>query len=285
MNRVGIVAKPDAAQAPAAVGRLVRWLQARGLAVVLDKDSAGLVPDLAVPTAARSDLPGQVDFLVVLGGDGTLLSVARTVGELGLPLLGVNLGGLGFLTTTTLEEMPAALAAFLEGRMVVEERMMLTARVRRQGRVAAGFLALNDVVVMKSATSRIIDFAMAVDGLPATAYRADGLIIATPTGSTAYSLSAGGPILLPTMDAVVITPVCSHTLTNRPIVLPGTSRIEVVLHTSQDVTVTVDGQVGFNLRQQDVVEVERAGARMRLVRFPHTSFFSVLRTKLKWGER
>jgi NAD+ kinase len=285
VNRVGIVAKPDAPQAPAALGRLVRWLQARGLAVVLDKDSAGLVPDLAVPSAVRSDLPGQVDVIVVLGGDGTLLSVARTVGELALPLLGVNLGGLGFLTTTTLDEMPAALAAFLDGRMVVEERMMLTARVRREGRVAADFLALNDVVIMKSAMSRIIDFAVAVDGLPATAYRADGLIIATPTGSTAYSLSAGGPILIPTMEAVVITPVCSHTLTNRPIVLPGTSRIDVVLHTSQDVMVTVDGQVGFNLRERDVVEVERAGARMRLVRFPHTSFFSVLRTKLKWGER
>jgi NAD+ kinase len=285
VNRVGIVAKPDAPQAPAALARLVQWLQARGLGVVLDKDSAGLVPALAAPSAARSDLPAQVDFIVVLGGDGTLLSVARTVGELALPLLGVNLGGLGFLTTTTLDEMPAALAAFLDGRMAVEDRMMLTARVRRDERVAGAFLALNDVVIMKSAMSRIIDLAMAVDGLPATAYRADGLIVATPTGSTAYSLSAGGPILLPTMDAVVVTPVCSHTLTNRPIVLPGTSRIEVVLHTSQDVMVTVDGQVGFNLRQHDVVEVERAGARMRLVRFPHTPFFSVLRTKLKWGER
>ncbi|HXG04052.1 MAG TPA: NAD(+)/NADH kinase [Candidatus Binatia bacterium] len=285
MNRVGIVAKPDAPQAPAALTRLVRWLQTRGLAVVLDKDSAGLVPELAVPSAARSDLPGQVDCIVVLGGDGTLLSVARTVGDLALPLLGVNLGGLGFLTTTTLDEMPAALEAFLAGRMVVEERMMLTARVRRDGRVASTFLALNDVVIMKSAMSRIIDFAVAVDGLPATAYRADGLIIASPTGSTAYSLSAGGPILFPTMDAVVITPVCSHTLTNRPIVLPGTCRIEVVLHTSQDVMVTVDGQVGMSLREHDVVEVERAAARMRLVRFPHTPFFSVLRTKLKWGER
>ncbi len=285
MNRVGIVAKPDAAQAPAALARLVQWLQARRLTVLLDKESAALLPEPVAPGVARADLVGQVDFIVVLGGDGTLLSVARAVGDLGLPLLGVNLGGLGFLTTTTLEEMPAALEAFLQGRMAVDERMMLAARVRRQGRVAASFLALNDAVIMKSAMSRIIDFAVDVDGLPATAYRADGLIVATPTGSTAYSLSAGGPILFPTMDAVVITPVCSHTLTNRPIVLPGTSRIEVVLHTSQDVMVTVDGQVGFSLREHDQVEIERAAARMRLVRFPHTSFFSVLRTKLKWGER
>jgi NAD+ kinase len=283
--RVGIVAKPDAAEAPGVVRRLIEWLGARGLAVLLDKETASLVADLALPQASRTDLPGQVDVIVVLGGDGTLLGIARAVGALGVPILGVNLGGLGFLTATTLDEMMPALEAFLAGRMVIEERMMLAARVRRNAAAGGEFLALNDVVIMKSAMSRIIDLSVAVDGEPATAYRADGLIIATPTGSTAYSLSAGGPILFPTMDAVVLTPICSHTLTNRPIVLPGTQRIEVTLLSSQEIVLTVDGQVGFGLRERDSVEVARAASRIRLVRFPHKHFFSVLRTKLKWGER
>ena len=285
MNRVGIVAKPDAGGARDVVVRLIDWLEEHGRSVVLDKETAGLAPDTPATAVGRADLPGQVDLIIVLGGDGTLLSVSRSVGDLGTPLLGVNLGGLGFLTATTLDEMLPAVEAFLEGRMVIDERMMLAARVRRGGAVVADLLALNDVVIMKSAMSRIIDFTVAVDGQAATAYRADGLIIATPTGSTAYSLSAGGPILFPTMDAVVITPICSHTLTNRPIVLPGTQRIEVTLRANQEVMLTVDGQVGFGLREDDVVETERAAARIRLVRFPHKHFFSVLRTKLKWGER
>ena len=285
MNRVGIVAKPDAGGARDVVMRLIGWLEERGRSVVLDKETAALAPDAPAAAVGRADLPGQVDLIIVLGGDGTLLSVSRSVGDLGTPLLGVNLGGLGFLTATTLDEMLPAVEALLEGRMVIDERMMLAARVRRGGAVVADLLALNDVVIMKSAMSRIIDFTVAVDGQAATAYRADGLIIATPTGSTAYSLSAGGPILFPTMDAVVITPICSHTLTNRPIVLPGTQRMEVTLRANQEVMLTVDGQVGFGLREDDVVETQRAAARIRLVRFPHKHFFSVLRTKLKWGER
>lgn len=285
MTRVGVVAKTDAAQADGAVRRLVEWLAARGLPVLLDKETASLVADVSLPQTSRADLPGQVDVIVVLGGDGTLLSVARAVGDLGVPILGVNLGGLGFLTATTLEEMMPALEAFLDGRMVVEERMMLGARVCRSGASDREFLALNDVVIMKSAMSRIIDLSVSVDGQLATAYRADGLIISTPTGSTAYSLSAGGPILFPTMDALVLTPIASHTLTNRPIVLPGTQRIQVTLLTNQDVMLTLDGQVGFGLRERDSVEVAQAAPRIRLVRFPHKHFFSVLRTKLKWGER
>lgn len=285
VKKVGIVAKPDASAAPDVVQQLIRWLGTRGLAVLVDKETASLVPDLPVAQAGRSELPGQVDVIVVLGGDGTLLSVARAVGDLGVPILGVNLGGLGFLTATTLNEMAPALEALLAGRMVVEERMMLSVRLHRDGSVAGTFLGLNDVVIMKAATSRIIDLSVSVDGEPATAYRADGLIIATPTGSTAYSLSAGGPILFGTMDAVVLTPICSHTLTNRPIVLPGSQRIEVAVLTSQEVVLTVDGQVGLALREHDRVEVARAASRIRLVRFPHAHFFSVLRTKLKWGER
>jgi NAD+ kinase len=226
-----------------------------------------------------------VDLVVVLGGDGTLLSMARAVGDLGVPLLGVNLGGLGFLTAPTLEEMVPALEALLAGRMAADERMMLTTRVVRNGQRLCEYAALNDVVITKAAMSRIIDLAVSVEGQHATEYRADGLIISTPTGSTAYSLSAGGPILFPTMDAIVLTPICSHTLTNRPIVLPGMHRVEVTLLADQEVMVTVDGQVGVNLKQGDTVEVVKAAARIRLVRFPQKDFFSVLRTKLKWGAR
>lgn len=285
MTRVGIVAKPDAGEAQRIVRRLIAWLAVRGLVVTLEKETANLVPDISVSTAGRADLPSQVDFLVVLGGDGTLLSVARAVGDLGVPLLGVNLGGLGFLTATTLDEMLPALESFLEDRMIIEERMMLAAAVRRGGQPAGEFLALNDVVITKSAMSRIIDLSVSVEGQEATGYRADGLIVSTPTGSTAYGLSAGGPILFPTMDAIVLTPICSHTLTNRPIVLPATHRIEVTLLTNQEVMLTVDGQVGFGLREHDTVEVRCATPRIRLVRFPHKHFFSVLRAKLKWGER
>jgi NAD+ kinase len=285
VKRVGIVAKPHAVRAAEVLGQLIAWLEARGLSAIVDKETAAVVPEHRVSAVSRSELPGQVDFLVVLGGDGTLLSVARSVGDLGLPILGVNLGGLGFLTAMTVEEMTPALEAFLAGRLVVEERMLLATRVRREGRVVTEVLALNDAVIMKAAMSRIIELAVAVDGQFATAYRADGLIISTPTGSTAYSLSAGGPILFPTMDAVVLTPVCSHALTNRPIVLPAAQRIEVTLHTSQEVILTVDGQVGVALEEQDTVEVERSASRIRLVRLPQKHFFSVLRTKLKWGER
>jgi NAD+ kinase len=197
----------------------------------------------------------------------------------------VNFGGLGFLTATTLEEMYSAIELLLAGQLAIEGRMMLAARVRRGGVALAEHIALNDVVILKSAMSRIIDLAVSIEGRHATSYRADGLIISTPTGSTAYGLSAGGPILFPTMDAIVLTPVCSHTLTNRPIVLPGGHRLEVTLSADQQVMLTLDGQVGIELQQGDIVEVRQAAARIQLVRFPQKDFFSVLRTKLKWGER
>jgi NAD+ kinase len=285
VTRVGLVAKPDAAEAQRVVRQLVEWLAARGVTAVLEKETAGLVPAAAVASALKSDLPGQVDALIVLGGDGTLLSMARAVGDLGVPILGVNLGGLGFLTATTLDEMLPALEALLAGGMAVEERMMLGARVLRGVQTVGEHVALNDVVITKSAMSRIIDLAISVDGRHATSYRADGLIISTPTGSTAYNLSAGGPILFPTMDAVVLTPIAPHTLSNRPIVLPGAQRVDVTLLVDQEVMLTMDGQVGVRLRQGDVVQVEKAHARIRLLRFAQKDFFSVLRTKLKWGER
>jgi NAD+ kinase len=285
MTRVGIVVKPDAVQAQAVVGRLLAFLRERSVPAVLEKETAALVAPESAAGVTRGELCAQADLLVVLGGDGTLLSMARSVGDLGVPLLGINLGGLGFLTATTTEEMIPAVDAFLGGRMKVEERMMLAARVERGGQPVFRQVALNDVVIMKSAMSRIINLAVAVEGHTATAYRADGLIISTPTGSTAYCLSAGGPILFPTMDAIVLVPIASHTLTNRPIVLPGTHRLRVTLQTAQEVMLTLDGQVGFDLREHDVVEVAQSASRVRLVRFPETHFFSVLRTKLKWGER
>ncbi|PYM70257.1 MAG: NAD(+) kinase [Candidatus Rokuibacteriota bacterium] len=263
MKRIGIVAKPDRPDAAGVVARLLDWCAEHGLQPVL----------------------GQVDLLLVLGGDGTLLSMARLVGDLGVPILGVNLGGLGFLTALTKEELFPALEAFLAGGLVIEERVMLAAQVWRQGERLSEYAALNDVVITKSAMSRIINLAVSVDGQFATAYRADGLIISTPTGSTAYCLSAGGPIVFPTMPAIVLTPICSHTLTNRPIVLPADQRIEVTLQSDQDVMLTLDGQVGFALKEADVVAISQATARIRLLRFPQKHFFSVLRTKLKWGER
>ena len=269
MTRVGIVAKPDAAGAADALTRLVAWLGGRGLPVVLEKETAGLIPVASVPSIRKSDLAGQVDLLVVLGGDGTLLSMARAVGDLGVPILGVNLGDLGFLTATTLDEMLPAVETALAGRMAIDERMLLSARHVRAGASVGQHTALNDVVITKSAMSRIINLKVSVEGGHATA----------------YCLSAGGPILFPTMDAVVLVPIASHTLTNRPIVLPATQRIEVTLLTDQEVMLTVDGQVGVPLRQHDVVEIEKAPGRVRLLRFPRTDFFSVLRTKLKWGER
>jgi NAD+ kinase len=285
VRRVGIVAKPDAARAPEVVARLVEWLGARGIEVTLEKETGGIVPAVRAAAANKAELPGLADLLIVLGGDGTLLSMARAVGDLGVPMMGVNLGGLGFLTATTLDEMLPSLEDVLEGRMIVEERMMLVARVLRNGAAIFEHMALNDMVITKSAMSRIISLGVSVEGHYATAYRADGLILSTPTGSTAYNLSAGGPIVAPTVDAIVLTPICSHTLTNRPMVVPASHRIEVTIQSDQEIMLTVDGQVGVHVRERDVVEVVKAAAHIRLIRFPQKDFFTVLRTKLKWGER
>jgi len=285
VKRLGIVAKTDRDEARTVVPQLLEWCAARGIQPILEKETAGLCPQATCGAVGRSELPSQSDLLLVLGGDGTLLSMARMVGDLGVPILGVNLGGLGFLTALTLDELFPALEAYLRDELVIEDRMLLEARVYRQGERLGEYAALNDVVITKSAMSRIIRLEVAVDGDFATGYRADGLILSTPTGSTAYCLSAGGPIVFPTMDAVVLTPICSHTLTNRPIVLPATQRIAITLLTDQDVMLTLDGQVGFALKVNDTVEVRRAAARTRLLRVPQKHFFSVLRTKLKWGER
>jgi NAD+ kinase len=283
VSRLGIVAKPDAPHA--VLEALLDWLRARAIDVVLEKETATVVPAASVPVATKAELPSLVDLVVVLGGDGTLLSMARAVGDLGVPLLGINIGGLGFLTATTLDEMYPAIEAAIAGRMAIDERMMLRAHLVRNGQRSVPYVALNDVVITKGAMSRIINLAVSVESEHATSYRADGLIISTPTGSTAYTLSAGGPIVAPGTDAIVLTPIASHTLTNRPIVLPGTHHIDVTINTDQEVMLTLDGQVGVPLREGDVVAVAKASPRIRLLRFPQKNFFTVLRTKLKWGER
>jgi NAD+ kinase len=286
VRRVGIVARGDRPEAREIVRGVAAWLAARGREAVVDNETAGALGLGDLTVAERTALPGKVDLIVVLGGDGTLLSVAQLVDGLDVPILGVNLGGLGFLTATTLEALYPTLEAVLQGEYAAEERLMLVAELRRGGVLAVEQLALNDVVVAKGGLGRLIDLEVRVDGQPMTAYRADGLIVSTPTGSTAYNLSAAGPILFPTMDAVVLTPICSHMLTNRPIVLPADARLEVTLLTdSPDVVMAVDGRPGRPVTARDLVAIRRAAARIRLIRDPRKSYFEVLRTKLKWGER
>jgi NAD+ kinase len=255
--------------------------------VALDPETAAMVsPDPGIETVPRAALAERADLIVVLGGDGTLLSVARLVGGSGVPILGVNLGHLGFLTATTLGAMYPTLEQVLRGDHAAEARMMLTASVSRDGTVTSEHLALNDLVVSKGPQGRMIDLEVCADGQLMTAYRADGLIIATPTGSTAYNLSAGGPILFPTMDAFVLTPICSHTLTNRPIVLPPTAVVELrLLADVPDVALWLDGQPGGTVTPKDLVRIGRAEARIRLIRDPEKTCFQVLRAKLKWGGR
>jgi NAD+ kinase len=251
----------------------------------MDQDTAALaeMPEAGV---SKPDLPGRVDFLIVLGGDGTLLSVARLVGGRDVPILGVNLGGLGFLTEITLDELFPLLGEILGGELRLSRRMLLQVHVHREGARVAEYTVLNDAVINKGALSRIVDLETYLDGEYVTTYRADGLILSTPTGSTAYCLSAGGPVVHPALEALVLIPICPHTLANRPAVLPGGAKVEVVQGSEgEDVFLTLDGQVGFPLRYRDVVEARRAEQRIALVASPKKSYYQVLRTKLKWGER
>jgi NAD+ kinase len=242
---------------------------------------------LSRPGVALDELAGRVDLLIVLGGDGTLLAAARAVGERAVPLLGVNLGTLGFLAETSSDELYGALEQAFAGRLVVAARMRLQVEVERGGQVVARCLALNDAVIGKSALSRMIDLETRADGAFVTTYHSDGLIVATPTGSSAYSLSAGGPILLPEGESIVLTPICPHTLTQRPLVLPDHYRIEILVLDTRggEVHLTVDGQVGVELEQGDRVIAARSVHPALLLASPHRSPFAVMREKLRWGER
>lgn len=283
MKRIGIICKTGRTEPLEILKEFLPWLRKKGYEVFLDSETSSL---LNMEGYSRSLVPSLVEVIIVLGGDGTMLGVARLVGDRGIPILGVNLGGLGFITEVNRDEIFDAVEKVLSGRCSVEERIMLTAVVYRQGEKIADFVVLNDVVINKGALARIIDLETYIDKLYVTTFKSDGLIISTPTGSTAYSLSAGGPILYPTLNSIVLTPICSHTLTNRPIVLPDRVAVEIVLRSeSEDVFLTLDGQVGFSLRKDDVVEVRKSDFTTKLLMPCERDYFQVLRTKLKWGER
>ena len=232
----------------------------------------------------KADIPRMVDLIVVLGGDGTLLSVARLLVDFEVPLLGINLGSLGFLTEVPRHEMISTLEKVFAGQVSIEKRLLLRTEVLRQGELVASSYSLNDVVVSKGTLARMIRLHILVDGQFVTGLRADGLIVATPTGSTAYCLSAGGPIVHPANDVIVVAPISPHVLTNRPLILPDTSKIEIRLMSEEEASmVTFDGQVGFSLRSGDVIEVHAADNRLNLIVSPERNYFEVLRTKLKWG--
>jgi len=284
MQRIGLYAKRNHPAAVKVARELTAWLQERGIEVFLEKP---LAESMGVgPGYPGSALPSMVELIVVLGGDGTLISVARQVGALRIPILGVNLGSLGFLTEVTLDELYATLNRVLQGDFTVSNRMMLKAVVRRGNEEIGQYRVLNDVVINKGALARIIDMEAWVDDTYLTTFKADGLIIATPTGSTAYNLAAGGPIIYPGLHCLIISPICPHMLTNRPIIVSDESviRIEVKFQ-DEDVAFTADGQVGMPLRGGDVVEVRRSKSLTRLIKSPSKDYFEVLRAKLKWGER
>ncbi len=291
IQRVGLIAKHHLDAAAGVLVELDRWLAARGIVAVFETDTAALIGQAATrPTLSRDDLPAACDLVLVLGGDGTFIGMAGRIARSGndVPILGVNFGSLGFLTEITLDELYGSLESVLDGRAHFETRMMLRARTRRGGVALEERFALNDVVITKGALSRIIDLSVAIGGQPVMRVRADGLIVATPTGSSAYNLAAGGPIVHPAVDALLLTPIAPHMLTNRPVVVPGESDVRVeprLAGTSEEVYVTFDGQSGHPLQAGDVIEIRRAERPLRLVRAATRSYFEVLRQKLKWGER
>ena len=304
IQRVGIVCKPRPEDVGRIVPQLLEWLEAHKLEAFYDEETAMCLAPASAAVASgeggeqarfahftnrvvsREQLPGKVDLLIVLGGDGTLLAAARSAGEHPVPILPVNLGGLGFLTSVTLEELYPILEQVLEGKNRISERVLLEAEVIRGGKTIERHRALNDAVLNKGALARIVDLDLYVDSQFVCSYKADGLIISTPTGSTAYSLAAGGPVIYPLVEAFVITPICTHTLTNRPLVIPNTSRVEVNFRAGEEsVYLTLDGQVGIELKHGDRVVITKAANKLRLVRPVKKTYFEILRSKLKWGER
>jgi NAD+ kinase len=281
---VAIVSKPDRPELADALPPLEKWLQQRNCAVVVDQESAAYFPASSV--LPRRELASRSpDLALVLGGDGTLLSAARAVAKAGTLILGVNLGTLGFLTELPLAGLYPALEAIEKKHYIVDSRSMLSCSLVRGGGVLAAHTALNELVVSKSAIARLNYFELFVDSEFVSSYRADGLIIATPTGSTAYSLGAGGPILKPDVNAFVITPVSPHGLTHRPVVVRDTVEIEIQVKTGEEEAyLSLDGQVGMPMRDGDTVRCVKSEHSARLLRFQKT-FFEVLATKLKWGER
>jgi NAD+ kinase len=285
IRAAGIVCKPVQKIVASVVPPLIEWLRTHGIDVFIDQETQGCIqpPEKAL---TREALAENIDLLIVLGGDGTLLSAARALTTHELPILAVNLGGLGFMTSVTLDEMYPLLEQVLAGQHRVSRRMMLQAEILRKGQEPERLCALNDAVANKAALARMLDFDVYVNREHVGRYRADGIIVATPTGSTAYSLAAGGPIIDPNIDAFVITPICPHMLTNRPLVIPDSSRIDLDFAPAQEpVYVTLDGQLGFQLDAKDRVTITKSANRVSLIRPPSKTYFEILRSKLRWGER
>jgi NAD+ kinase len=292
VSRVGVIAKSHLRAAAPHLADIVAWLDRRGITPVFETATAALCAPAAAAawrTLDKSELVGAVDIVVVLGGDGTLLSMADTIAaaRADVPILGVNFGSLGFLTEVTLAELYPALESAVLGTARIEERIMLRSTTVRGGAPMPEHLALNDVVITKAARARMTDLSVSIGDEFVTRVKADGLIVATPTGSTAYNLAAGGPIVQPVVDALVLTPIAPHMLTNRPIVIPAASLVRVtpVMDERDEVYVTFDGQAGYQLQAGDEVQIRRAERPLRLLRPSTRSYFEVLRQKLKWNER
>lgn len=282
MKKIGIIAK-NIPSAQKAARKLADWLEARDKKVFIDSETALAIKREGFDASA---IPALVEMLIVLGGDGTLLSAARLVADAhtDVPIFGVNLGSLGFMAELSLDELYDNLEKAIAGKLETEDRMMLGAGVLREGKRVAQYRVLNDAVINKGALARMMELKISVNEGHLTTLRADGLIVATPTGSTAYSLSAGGPIIHPMIHCFVLTPICPHTLSNRPIALPDTVVVKVCLTSqSEDVSLTLDGQIGFPLEWNDIVEIRKSRFKMKLIKHPSKSYFEILRTKLKWG--
>jgi NAD+ kinase len=282
IRTVGLVAKYQEPKAAQAVRWLIPWLKKRGKKVCVENGLAGA----GAQSCSKKEMAAKADLIISLGGDGTLLNIAPLVERAEVPILGVNMGGLGFITEVAVNELEAILTKTLEGDYQVEKRMTLEIRVIGKKRRIHRFRVLNDAVITKGARSRIIDLETYVGADYLCTYRADGLIISTPTGSTAYSLAAAGPILEPTLGAIVLAPICPHTLTNRPIVVPSDDTIRVALRSFGDtVILSPDGQQGVRLNNGDKVEARDYGLPVSLIKLPSRSYYEILREKLKWGER
>jgi NAD+ kinase len=288
IRSAGIICKPVPEMVATVVPPLREWLRARKIDIFLDPRTATTLGDRSSQESSqtRDEMSHKVDLLIVLGGDGTLLAAARALHGHPIPILAVNLGGLGFLTSVTLDELYPVLESVLEGKHRTTNRMMLDAEIVHVNKKSDMQCALNDAVANKAALARMLDFDVAVDGNHVGRYRADGLIVATPTGSTAYSLAAGGPIIHPALDAFVITPICPHMLTNRPLVVPDTAKVELdFVELGEPVFLTLDGQVGFQLEPKDRVIITKSASKVTFVSPPRLTYYEILRSKLRWGER
>ncbi|MCZ6685318.1 MAG: NAD(+)/NADH kinase [Candidatus Dadabacteria bacterium] len=281
---IGIIAKNNIEEPFGITKKLSNWLKERGVEVYVEKE---LGKKIRHPNSIdRREIPKLVDVILVFGGDGTFLGVAREACKYGTPILGINLGGLGFLTEVTVDELYPMMERIIDGDYEVEDRQMLITSIRRGKKNIGTYEVLNDVVINKGALARIIDLAIYIEDSHVTTYKADGIILATPTGSTAYSLSAGGPIVHPGIPVTIITPICPHTLTNRPLVVSSEMKVEIIVTTQEpDTYLTLDGQIGVRLKTGDLIEVKRTDTSVKLIKSPFRDFFSILKTKLMWGER